>query len=111
MCPPVSPDMMSPMIKLYFYIKALFDSRFMKWVANDGYFNYPLYFIFACLPAAMIIYFNNLYNDFDVVKAILFSLIFVATFVNIFKKYFNYFVFFNFFFWLLFLSFILLFNL
>ncbi len=97
------------MIRFYFFIKSLFDTKFMKWVANDGFFNYPLYFIFACLPAAMIIYFNSLYNDYDVVKAILFGLIFVATFVNIFKKYFNYFVFFNFFFWTIFYIFTTLF--
>ena len=97
------------MLKLYFFIKGLFDSRFMKWVANDGYFNYPLYFIFVCLPAAIIIYLNSYHNDADSIKAIVFVLIFGASLVNIFKKYFNYFVFFNFIFWIIFFSFTFLF--
>ncbi len=97
------------MIKFYFFIKSLFDTKFMKWVANDGFFNYPLFFIFACLPAITIIFYNNFHNDHNAVKAILFLLIFIASTVIILKRYANYFIFFNFIFWIIFLIFTTLF--
>ena len=84
------------MIKFYFFIKNLFDTKFMKWVANDGFFNYPLFFIFACLPAITIIFYNDVQNDHNAVKAILFMLIFIAATVIILKRYANYFIFLNF---------------
>ena len=98
------------MLKFYFYIKSLFDTRFMKWVENDGDFNVPLFFIFALIPAMAIVYFSGL--DAEGEKNVLIGFSFgVAMFYFIFKRYFNYLIFFNFFFWLLFQSFILLFNL
>ena len=87
------------MDKILFFYKKFIETKFMKWVANDGFFNFPLFFIFACLPAITIIFYNNVQNDHNAVKAILFFLIFIAATVIVLERHANYFIFLNFIFW------------
>ena len=46
------------MLKIYFFVKNLFQSKFIKWIMNEGYFNWPLYFLLIVAPSCLLVFIN-----------------------------------------------------
>ena len=69
------------MIKIYFFVKNLFQSKFIKWIMNEGKFNFPLYVMLIVVPSCLLVF---IYYEEILIKnyfKTIFMLVFVFPFV------------------------------
>ncbi len=69
------------MIKIYFFVKNLFQSKFIKWIMNEGKFNFPLYAMLIVVPSCLLVF---IYYEEILIKnyfKTIFMLVFVFPFV------------------------------
>ena len=66
------------MLKIYFFVKNLFQSKFIKWIMNEGYFNFPLYFLLIVAPSGLLVFIN--YQELSLIENSI-KVIFLCTFI------------------------------
>ena len=90
------------MLKIYFFVKNLFQSKFIKWIMNEGDVNFLLWFLLIAIPSCLLafIYYEDI-SSIENGPQTVFLLIFMVPFMlhfmlKIFAINFNLVIFFGF---------------